>query len=67
MHIKLFLAEFDAPKFEEQNGKLYESLKKSNLPVEMIILSDVDHFNIVENLTDENYELLKIIIRDSKL
>lgn len=65
--IKIYLAEFDAPKFGEQNKCLYEILRRSQLNVESNVLRDVDHFNLVEKLAEENYELTKLIINDSKL
>lgn len=55
-------AQDDSPSFVEQAEQMKEHLIKSKLKTEYICLENSDHFDVIENLFDEEYELTKFII-----
>lgn len=65
--IKIVLDEFDAPKFDQQNRQICDIFMENELKVELIMMPDLDHFNVVEKLSEEEYELTRIIINDYKM
>jgi len=58
----VIVGENDSPAFNEQSQLFHEKLKKLGKKSELIIVENVDHFDIVEKLNDENYEIVKLII-----
>ncbi|XP_066261520.1 kynurenine formamidase [Euwallacea similis] len=55
-------AEYDSPAFLEQSLKFYNKLQKDGTRSHLWIISMTDHFDILENLIDENFELTKLIV-----
>ncbi|CAG9769361.1 unnamed protein product [Ceutorhynchus assimilis] len=64
-HIKFYVivAEFDSPRFIEQGKMFYEKLKGNNIDAEYKVLKAIDHFNAIENIVDENFQVTRLIIK----
>lgn len=65
--IRVFVAEFDSPKFIDQSKELYQRICLSvdnHLKCTFHIISRHDHFNIVSNLSNADFEITKIILLD---
>lgn len=63
-------AEFDSPAFKQQARAYTEALKSAGQNADNTVVAGVDHFDLVERLTDSDYSLsqmLTAIIVDSKL
>lgn len=54
--------EHDSPSFIKQAKQFYKKLRSENISTELDIVPNVDHFDIVEKLYYEDYELTKLII-----
>lgn len=55
-------AEFDSPKFVEESENFYEKIVKCSSQSKYILVKNVDHFNLIEKLIDDDYELNKLIL-----
>nr|XP_022919582.1 kynurenine formamidase [Onthophagus taurus] len=51
----------DCPGFIDQSKQIYDLLKNGGKSTELITIKGIDHYNITENLHDENFEIIKII------
>lgn len=51
----------ESPAFQEQSSLLHDKLKASNINSHLITVPGTDHFDVVENLTKENYIITKLI------
>lgn len=60
----VFAGEFESEKFRQQSKDFAEG-PLSCLHVEYEVLGNVDHFSIVENLSQPDYELSKLIVKNS--
>lgn len=56
-------AENESPMFIQQAKLFHEKLKDSGVCSEFILVPHTDHFNVVENLVDEDYAITKLITR----
>ncbi|KAF5295574.1 hypothetical protein FQR65_LT10437 [Abscondita terminalis] len=63
----VIVGEYESSEFQKQSSLLHNKLKSSGYKSELIIAEKVDHFNIVENLNNEDYEILKLILKVVKL
>lgn len=61
--VLLGVGEHDPPKFQEQTLLYKEFLKQHKVRTEYHFVKGLDHFDIVENLKDQNYMLTKRIIQ----
>nr|XP_057902154.1 kynurenine formamidase [Doryrhamphus excisus] len=61
--IVVAVAENDSPEFRKQSEYYYKALKATGLNVTMEDVSNTDHFSIVEQLVDEEYHLVKLLLK----
>lgn len=64
-NLKFFVtvADDESPVFIEESKLFHERLKNLGYESQLIVFPNIDHFNIVENLTDESFHLTKLIIK----
>ncbi|KAK3561594.1 hypothetical protein QTP86_010668 [Hemibagrus guttatus] len=55
--IVVAVAQNDSPEFRKQSEDYFKSLQAAGLKVTFEDIPDTDHFNIIEQLVDENYYL----------
>lgn len=60
------VAEFESPAFIEQARMLGDKLNSEGNTARLIEIANTDHFDIVEKVTDENFEITKIIAEWNK-
>lgn len=58
----VYVGDNDSPKFVEQAKEFHEKLLKDGINSKHKLFEGIDHFNIVENLIDENNEITKLIL-----
>lgn len=63
----IFAGEFESEKFKQQSKDFAENPLKGLPSVFFEIISGVDHFDIVEKLTQEDYEITKLIANNCNL
>ncbi|XP_078721314.1 kynurenine formamidase [Lampetra fluviatilis] len=59
--IVLAVAEHDTPEFQRQSQELEQSLKGAGFNVTYLDVPNVDHFDLVEKLCGEEYQLTQVI------
>uniref|UniRef100_A0A8C2ZR31 Arylformamidase n=1 Tax=Cyclopterus lumpus TaxID=8103 RepID=A0A8C2ZR31_CYCLU len=57
------VAENDSPEFRKQSEEYYKTLEASGLNVTMEDVANTDHFNIIEQLVDGEYDLTKLLLK----
>ena len=57
----VIVGEYESPTFHEQSKAFYEKLRNYNYTAKFIQVPSVDHFDIVENLSNANHEIFKIL------
>ncbi|XP_050303173.1 kynurenine formamidase [Anthonomus grandis grandis] len=60
--VYVIAAENDSPAFVEQSKEFTEKLKRDGNEVHLRCLDQVDHFDVVENLYYEDFELTKLML-----
>ncbi|CAH2302197.1 kynurenine formamidase [Pelobates cultripes] len=60
--IAIVVAEHDSPEFHRQSKDYFESLKAMDLSVCFKQIDDTDHFDVIERLLQEEYELTQMIL-----
>lgn len=65
IHIKFHVitVENESPLFIAQSRDFYKSLQDRNLQSSFLLYEGQDHFSVVENLTEESYELTQLLIK----
>lgn len=70
-HVKCFNVSFDAyvgseesPTLQKQTREFVAHLKQAKLHANFHLMDGLDHFNIVEKLSEINYEITQAIIKD---
>lgn len=63
-HIPFFVivGEYESPAFIEQSEAFYRRLKCLGYESEIIVVKEVDHFDIAEQMNEENYEIVRLIV-----
>ncbi|XP_061736882.1 kynurenine formamidase isoform X1 [Nerophis ophidion] len=61
--IVVAVAENDSPEFRKQSEDYYKMLKETGLNVTMEDVPNTDHFNIIEQLVDGEYHLVKLLLK----
>ncbi|XP_061889575.1 kynurenine formamidase isoform X2 [Entelurus aequoreus] len=61
--ILVAVAENDSPEFRKQSEDYYKTLKETGLNVTMEDVPNTDHFNIIEQLVDGEYHLVKLLLK----
>lgn len=56
------VAEHDSPVFVENGRRFHEYLLKLKIKSDLVFIENVDHFDIIERLTDLDFELTKLIV-----
>ncbi|KAK4881597.1 hypothetical protein RN001_004916 [Aquatica leii] len=54
----IIVGENESPAFVEQSESFYRKLKGLGYKSELIVVKEVDHFDIAEQLNEENYEII---------
>ncbi|KAI2658929.1 Kynurenine formamidase [Labeo rohita] len=54
------VAQNDSPEFRKQSEEYFKALESAGLKVSFEDVPNTDHFNIIEQLVDENYHLTKV-------
>lgn len=64
-HIKFYVitVENESPLFIAQSRDFYKKLQDCNLQSSFLLYEGQDHFSVVENLTEESYELIQLLIK----
>lgn len=57
-------AQDESPPLRTQAKDMRDHLVECGVESRYICLKDIDHFDIIENLSDENFELTKLIIEN---
>jgi hypothetical protein len=55
-------AENDSPEFGKQSREFHEKLVGLGVKSTLVVCEDVDHFDVVERLKDEDFQLTKLIL-----
>lgn len=63
MEIHLVVAENDSLTFRKQSKCLYEKFKMSGVQADSSVLNGCDHFDIVEQLSDNSFKLTQMILK----
>lgn len=61
--IEIYVAEHDSPTFIKQSLKMVKRFAGNGLKVKHHFVENCDHFDIVEKLNDESFELTDDLIR----
>lgn len=63
-HVAVYVvvAENESPAFIGQGKELFDKLKRSECVARFVEVRNTDHFDIIEKLTCENFEITKIIL-----
>ncbi|XP_054634980.1 kynurenine formamidase isoform X2 [Dunckerocampus dactyliophorus] len=61
--IVVAVAENDSPEFRKQSEYYYKALKSTGQNVTMEDVPNTDHFSIIEQLVDEEYHLVKLLLK----
>lgn len=65
--IIVVVGEHDSPEFKRQSQEFEQKLKENGVSTKYIEIKDTDHFNVVENLQNDDYILTKEILNLMKL
>ncbi|XP_060796445.1 kynurenine formamidase [Neoarius graeffei] len=57
------IAQNDSPEFRKQSYDYFKALQAAGLKVTFEDIPDTDHFNIIEQLVDENYYLTQLLLK----
>ncbi|KAM9461248.1 kynurenine formamidase isoform 1-T1 [Clarias gariepinus] len=61
--IVVAVAQNDSPEFRKQSEDYFKSLQAAGVKVTLEDIPDTDHFNIIEQLVDENYYLTQLLLK----
>ncbi|XP_062868892.1 kynurenine formamidase [Trichomycterus rosablanca] len=61
--IVVAVAQNDSPEFRKQSEEYFKSLEAAGLKVTYEDVPKTDHFNIIEQLVDENYHLTQLLLK----
>nr|XP_051695670.1 kynurenine formamidase [Oryctolagus cuniculus] len=61
--VLVIVGQHDSPEFHRQSREFYQTLRRGGWTASLEELRDVDHFEIVENLTQEEDALTQIILK----
>ncbi|XP_005989153.1 kynurenine formamidase [Latimeria chalumnae] len=61
--IVIALGEHDSPEFRRQSREYYQALQSAGLKVHFEDILNTDHFNVIEQLSDEGYRLTQMILK----
>ncbi|KAL3279824.1 hypothetical protein HHI36_017329 [Cryptolaemus montrouzieri] len=59
----VIVGENDSPAFISQSEEFDKKLKLQDVTSKLVILKNIDHFNIVEKLTEEEFPLTELILK----
>ncbi|XP_055898041.1 kynurenine formamidase-like isoform X2 [Biomphalaria glabrata] len=62
-HVVVAVGEYDPPEFRRQSGEMEQMLRNFGVKTSYLDVPDVDHFNIVEKLSESKYILTQECIR----
>ncbi|CAI9738470.1 kynurenine formamidase-like isoform X1 [Octopus vulgaris] len=61
--IKMFIAEHDSEEFHRQGEEFYNALKSAGLTISNEVIPDTDHFDVISKLAEDDYYIIKEIIK----
>lgn len=61
--MNIYIAEHDSPTFIKQSLKLLTSLKRHKLKTKLCFIDNCDHFDIVEKLCEQSFEISQDLIK----
>lgn len=62
MKVYVIVGESDTPAFKQQSELFHRTIHGHGRKSQFILVKEVDHFDIVEQLNNENYEITRLII-----
>lgn len=62
MKVFVIVGESDTPAFKQQAELFHRRIHGQGIKSQFIMVKEVDHFDIVEQLNNENYEITRLII-----
>lgn len=62
-HILVVVGQHDSPEFHRQSREFYQALCRAGWKASFEELHDVDHFEIIWKLTQQDYRLTQIILK----
>ncbi|XP_035254295.1 kynurenine formamidase-like [Anguilla anguilla] len=62
-HIVVAVGQHDSPEFWKQSDNFFKALKSSGLKVTFEDVPNKDHFDIIEQLVDEDYHLTQLLLK----
>ncbi|KAF5278651.1 hypothetical protein FQA39_LY00693 [Lamprigera yunnana] len=64
---QVMVGEYDTTLYIEQSREFSKKLNNDGFKSEFIVIKNVDHFNLVENLSSDDYEISKLLIQKIKI
>ncbi|XP_038633207.1 kynurenine formamidase isoform X4 [Scyliorhinus canicula] len=61
--IVVSVAQYDSDEFKKQSEEYYQAVKAAGLNVCFQNVPNTDHFDIIEKLVEENYELTQVLLK----
>ncbi|XP_036442754.1 kynurenine formamidase isoform X1 [Colossoma macropomum] len=61
--IVIAVGQNDSPEFRKQSEDYFKSVETAGLKVTLEDIPNTDHFNIIEQLVDENYHLTQLLLK----
>lgn len=62
----IVVGENDSPAFVKQSEVIEKRLQAQNITSSLLILKNIDHFNVIEKISDEEFELTKLVLKTLK-
>lgn len=59
----LIVGENDSPAYKNQSESFYSKLKAVGYTTDLITVSEVDHYDIAENMNEQHYEIVRLILQ----
>lgn len=62
-HVLVSVGQHDSPEFHRQSKEFYQTLRQGGWNASFEEIHDMDHFEIIWNLTQKDYVLTQMILR----
>lgn len=64
--VYVVVGEYDSPAFIAQSMDFYDKLVREGVKAQYKLIPKVDHFNVIENLFFEKYDLTQLMVKAVK-
>lgn len=64
VRIHIYAAEYDCAKLVEHSQRLHETLRRQNCNTRLVMMDRLDHFDIIETLTEADHEINATIVNE---